>query len=91
MENVHEFVDVATRDEDKLRHIFQILKVQEIQEVFDTVQVQISNFKLCDHENYFPLEKVDWADGSWRKYHCGKNNYSFDALQAYCCGINFKL
>ena len=24
-------------------------------------------------------------------YHCGKNNYSFDALQAYCFGINLKL
>ena len=22
------------------------------------------------------------------KYHCGGNNYSFDALQAYCFGIN---
>ena len=26
-----------------------------------------------------------------REYHCGKNNYSFDALQAYCFGINLKL
>ena len=24
-------------------------------------------------------------------YHCGQNNYSFDALQAYCFGINIKL
>ena len=24
-------------------------------------------------------------------YHCCKNNYSFDALQAYCFGINIKL
>ena len=24
-------------------------------------------------------------------YHCGENNYSFDALQAYCFGINIKL
>ena len=24
-------------------------------------------------------------------YHLGENNYSFDALQAYCFGINIKL
>ena len=24
-------------------------------------------------------------------YHLGQNNYSFDALQAYCFGINIKL
>ena len=24
-------------------------------------------------------------------YHAGGNNYSFDALQAYCFGINIKL
>ena len=24
-------------------------------------------------------------------YHCGQNDYSFDALQAYCFGINIKL
>ena len=24
-------------------------------------------------------------------YHLGQNNYSFDALQAYCFGINLKL
>ena len=23
-------------------------------------------------------------------YHCGQNNYSFDALQAYCFGIKYK-
>ena len=26
-----------------------------------------------------------------RVYHCGQNDYSFDALQAYCFGINIKL
>ena len=26
-----------------------------------------------------------------RAYHLGGNNYSFDALQAYCFGINIKL
>ena len=26
-----------------------------------------------------------------RSYHLGQNNYSFDALQAYCFGINIKL
>ena len=26
-----------------------------------------------------------------RRYHLGQNNYSFDALQAYCFGINLKL
>ena len=25
------------------------------------------------------------------QYHLGGNNYSFDALQAYCFGINIKL
>ena len=25
------------------------------------------------------------------RYHLGQNNYSFDALQAYCFGINIKL
>ena len=27
----------------------------------------------------------------WVQYHLGGNNYSFDALQAYCFGINIKL
>ena len=26
-----------------------------------------------------------------QSYHLGQNNYSFDALQAYCFGINIKL
>ena len=29
--------------------------------------------------------------GATRRYHLCKNNYSFDALQAYCFGINIKL
>ena len=28
---------------------------------------------------------------SFRHYHLGENDYSFDALQAYCFGINIKL
>ena len=28
---------------------------------------------------------------SIREYHLGGNDYSFDALQAYCFGINIKL
>ena len=29
--------------------------------------------------------------GFQSEYHLGGNNYSFDALQAYCFGINLKL
>ena len=30
-------------------------------------------------------------DVAWEVYHLGQNDYSFDALQAYCFGINIKL
>ena len=30
-------------------------------------------------------------DTATSTYHLGGNNYSFDALQAYCFGINIKL
>ena len=30
-------------------------------------------------------------DSEISDYHCGKHNYSFDALQVYCFGINLKL
>ena len=32
-----------------------------------------------------------WMASMVGVYHLGQNNYSFDALQAYCFGINIKL
>ena len=33
----------------------------------------------------------NFAERASLTYHLGQNNYSFDALQAYCFGINIKL
>ena len=60
---------------------------------------------LCEvHEGDVPCIPVESEDitggasvmdarghGSYGNYHCGGNDYSFDALQAYCFGINIKL
>ena len=40
------------------------------------------------------LLKSDWDTYSRydsQNYHLGQNDYSFDALQTYCFGINIKL
>ena len=47
---------------DKLRRIIQNLEVQKIQTVVETVQSQISNLNLRDHEIYDLSENVDRAD-----------------------------
>ena len=43
--------------------------------VLEDTPAVLSLGKLCDEHGY----------------HLAKNNYSFDALQAYCFGINLKL
>ena len=57
-----------SKDEDCFRRIFQIMEVQKIQTVFETVQAQISYLKLRDPEVYGLSEHVDWTDGHWRRY-----------------------
>ena len=37
-----------------------------------------------------PSRITPFGDSCW-VYHLAENNYSFDALQAYCFGINIKL
>ena len=57
----------SSKDEDKLRRLIRNLELQKIQTAFETVQAQISNLKLRDHEICGQFENVDWADGCWRK------------------------
>ena len=40
------------------------------------------------HESDFLIVSVILRRMGRQHYHCGGNNYSFDALQAYCFGIN---
>ena len=55
-----------SKDEHQLRRNIPILEVQKIQRVFETVQAQIINLKLRDHEIYGLSGSVDRADGYWR-------------------------
>ena len=58
------------------------------------IQTSVTGHEMGEQwENY-------WRNANWgkrfykdenRDYHLGQNNYSFDALQAYCFGINIKL
>ena len=57
-----------SKDEDDFKRIVQILEVQKIQTFFESVQAQISNFRLRDQEIGGLSEQVDWTDGCWRKY-----------------------
>ena len=45
---------------------------------------------VSEQDEIFKVDTIPWEKHSW-KYHLAKNNYSFDALQAYCFGINLKL
>ena len=38
-----------------------------------------------------PVHGMFASSQSWRTYHLLQNNYSFDALQPFCFGINLKL
>ena len=46
-----------------------------------------------EHEGWDSLEADGWAvlGSEWEQYHLHQNDYSFDALQTYCFGINIKL
>ena len=58
----------------------------QIAQKFLSLNVQTYGYVFHDTNgrNLGQTLKIQW-------YHLGQNNYSFDALQAYCFGINIKL
>ena len=64
--DLHELCTWATvhlrEDEYDFKRIIQILELQRIQTIFETVQAQISNFKLRDQEILVLPEHVNWTD-----------------------------
>ena len=49
------------KDEGDFKRNIQNMEVPKIQTIFETVQVQISNFQPCDHEVYgLRTRGLDW-------------------------------
>ena len=70
--------------------------------IYDYFRVTGAHDTVLDHADLFSVTLRDdniqdlIQDGTkfycrCQKYHCGGNNYSFDALQTNCFGINIKL
>ena len=54
-----------------------------VEQTLETGSVEVADFNAVLGRMGFTVGALD--------YHCGGNNYSFDALQAYRFGINLKL
>ena len=59
---------------------------QDVSEDFKNIGKEQSNIEV---HNIMITDAIQCKTG--HTYHLGQNDYSFDALQAYCFGINIKL
>ena len=52
------------------KRVIQNMEVQKIHTIFETVQAQISNLNIRDHEIHGLDEQVDWTSGHAGEHVC---------------------